>query len=79
MNSLTSTHNQLTFFNAYLSFLFVKKTIVVIPGISGETINNCRRPVFFGSRALFEIGFLRYNNKSQMLLRVVTKIPVVLL
>ena len=63
------------FFNAYLSFIYRKKRIAVTPGITGETISSCRRPLLFGSRALCEIDLLRHNNKSHVLLCVMTKIP----
>ena len=68
-------HSQLIFFNAYLSFFNRNKRIAVTPGISGETIGSCRRPLLFESRALCEIDLLRHNNKSHVLLRVMTKIP----
>ena len=62
------------FLNAYLSFYNCKKRIAVTPGMTGETISSCRRPVLFESRVLCEIDLLRYNNKSHVLLRVMTKI-----
>ena len=63
------------FLKAYLSFCNRKKRIAVTPGITSETISSCRRPVLFGTRALCEIDLLRHNNKSHVLLRVMTKIP----
>jgi hypothetical protein len=67
-------HSQLIF--KMRTFLFYrKKRIAVTPGITGETISSCRRPLLFGSRALCEIDLLRHNNKSHVLLRVMTKIP----
>ena len=66
-------HSQLIFLMRTCHFIIVKKRIAVTPGITGETISSCRRPVLFGSRVLCEIDLLRYNNKSHVLLRVMTK------
>ena len=61
-------HSQLIFLMRTCHFIIVKKRIAVTPGITGETISSCRRPVLFGSRVLCEIDLLRYNNKSHVLL-----------
>ena len=63
------------FLNAYLSFFNRTKRIAVTLGITDKTISSCRRPLLFGSRALCDSDLLRHNNKSQVLLRIMTKIP----
>ena len=68
-------HSQLIILMRICHFVIVKKRIAVTPGITGETMSSCRRPGLFGSRALCEIDLLRHNNKSHVLLRVMTKIP----
>ena len=66
-------HSQLIFKMRACHFVIVKR-IAVTPGITGETINSCRRRLLFGSRVLCKIDLLRHNNKSHVLLRVMTKI-----
>ena len=56
-------HSQLIFLMRTCHFIIVKKRIAVTPGITGETIS-----------VLCEIDLLRHNNKSHVLLRIMTKI-----
>ena len=63
-------HSQLIFLMRTCLFFNRIKGIAVTPGITGETISSCRRPLLFGSRALCETktsrqAYANINNREE--------------
>ena len=69
-------HNQFNYKMHTFPYVIDKKELSLHPVITGETICSCRHPAFFQAHALCEIGIIRHNDQSHVLLRAIMKIPM---